>query len=194
MAVCTGGLRDLDHAAPFALRVVPAEAEIGHQLAQRFQPTDIVGLVLFGKFDDQDGVGIAAHGGGDDRLEHLDLASQRQHGAVDQFHRDRAEFHQMLGGVHRLIETAEMADAEHLVADHRPQFQLDLRGEGEGAFGAHQEMRQIVRRIARHQRVEIVAADAALHFGKFPGDFVGLARAEIEHVAKQRKAAVARVQ
>ena len=36
-----GGLQrrldDLDHAAPFALRVVPAEAEIGHQLAELLQ-------------------------------------------------------------------------------------------------------------------------------------------------------------
>ena len=31
------GFDDLDHAAPFALRLVPAEAEIGHQLAELLQ-------------------------------------------------------------------------------------------------------------------------------------------------------------
>ena len=108
-------------------------------------------------------------------LEHRDLAPQRQHGAVDQFHRDRAQFHQMLGRIHRLVKTAEMADAQHLVADHRPQLQFDLRGEGQRAFRSHQQMRQIVRRIARHQRVEIVAADPALHFREFFGDLGGLA-------------------
>ena len=54
--------------------------------------------------------------------------------------------HQMLGGIHRLVEAAEMADAQHLVADQRPQFQFDRGGEGQRAFGADQEMRQIVGR------------------------------------------------
>ena len=143
MAVCRPGSDDLDHAAPFALRIIPAEAEIGHQLAELFQPPDIFGLIFFGEFDDQNRIGIAAHGGGDDRLEHRDVAAQRQHGAIDQLHRDRPQFYQMLGGIHRLVETAEVADAEHLVADDRPQLQLDLRGEGERAFGAHQQMRQL---------------------------------------------------
>ena len=98
------------------------------------------------------------------------------------------QLHQMLGGIHRLVETAEMADAEHLVADHRPQLQFDLRGEGQRAFGADQEMRHVVRRVARHQRIEIVAADAALHFREFLGDLGRLALAEIEHVAKQMQA------
>ena len=110
-----------------------------------------------------------------------------EHGAIDQFHRNRAELHQMLGGIHRLVEAAEMADAEHLVADHRPQLQLDLRGEGERALGADQKMRHVVRRVARHQRIEIIAADAALHLWKLFRNLGGLAFAEIEHVAKQRQ-------
>ncbi len=52
-------------------------------------------------------------------------------------------------------------------------------------------MRQIVRRVARHQRIEIVAADPALHLREFFRDLGGLARAEIEHVAKQVHAAIA---
>ena len=77
-------------------------------------------------------------------LEHRDVAAEREHGAVDQFDRDRPQLDQMLGGVHRLVETAEMADAERLVADDRPQLQLDLGGEGERAFGADQQMRHVV--------------------------------------------------
>ena len=173
------GLGDLDHAAPFALRLVPAKTEIGHQLAELLQSPEVFGLILLGEFDDQHGVGIAAHGGADDRLEHRDLAPERDHGAVDQFDRDRPQLHQMLGGIHRLVEAAEMADAQHLVADHRPQLQFDLGGEGQRAFRADQQMRQVVRRIARHQRIEIVAADPALHLWESLGDFGRLALAEI---------------
>ncbi len=52
----------------------------------------------------------------------------------------------------------------------------------------------MLRRIARRQRIEIVAADAALHLGKARGDLVGLAGAEIEHVAEQGARAVARIE
>ena len=54
-------------------------------------------------------------------------------------------------------------------------------------------MRHVVRRIARHQRIEIVAADPALHLREFIRDLGRLALAEREHVAKQRKRGVGRV-
>ena len=190
MAVCGRGFDDVDHAAPFALRLVPAKAEIGHQFAELLQLLQVVGLILLGEFDDQQRIGIAAHGGIDHRPEHRNVAAERDHGAVDQFDRDRPQLYQMLGRIHRLVKAAEMADAEHLVADHRPQLQFDLGGEGQRAFGADQQMRHVVRRVARHQRIEIVAADAALHFWKSFGDLGRLALAEIEHVAKQRKPAL----
>ena len=158
-----------------------------------FRRRRVLGLILFGEFDDQDRIGIAANGRPDDRLEHRDLAAERDHGAVDQLDRDRAQFDQMLGGIHRLVEAAEMADAQHLVADDGPQFQLDLGGEGQRAFGADQKMRHIVGRVARHQRIEIVAADAALHFRKSLGDFLGLALAQRQHVAKQSRSHLAGV-
>ena len=180
-------LDDLDHAAPFALRIIPAEAEIGHQFAELLQPPDVFGLVLLGELHDQDGVGIATDRGADDRLKHRDLAAKRQHGAIDQFHRDGTKLHQMLGGIHRLVEAAEMADAEHLVADHRPQLQFDPGGEGERPFRSHQQMRHVVGGVARHQRIEIVAADAALHFRKSFGDLGRFAFAESQHVANRPK-------
>ncbi len=115
-------LCDLDHTAPFALGLVPAKTEIGHQLAKLLQAGQVFGLVFLGKLDDQDRIGIAAHGGGDDGSEHRDLAPQREHGAIRQLDCDRPQFYQMLGRIHRLVKTAEVADAQHLVADHRPQF------------------------------------------------------------------------
>ncbi len=193
-ACLQGGLCYLDHAAPFALRVIPAKAEIGHQLAELLQAPDVLGLSFLGEFDDQHRVGIAAHRGADDGLEHRDFAAQRDHGAIDQFDRDRAQFYEMLSRIHGFIKTAEMADAQDLVADHRPQLQFDLRGESQGALGSHQQMRHVVRRIARHQRIEIIAADAALHFWKFPGDFSRLAFAKRQHVAEQIEATLIRIQ
>ena len=166
IAALQRGFDDLDHAAPFALRVVPAKTEIGHQFAELLQALQIFGLIFLGEFHDQDRVGIAAHRRADHRLEHRDVAAERDHGAVDQFDRDRPQLHQMLGGIHGLVEAAEMADAQHLVADHRPELQLDLCRESQRPLRADQEMRHIVRRIARHQRIEIVAADPALHFWK----------------------------
>ena len=51
-------------------------------------------------------------------------------------------------------------------------------------------MRHVVGRIARHQRIEIVAADAPLHLWKSLRYLGRLALAEIEHVAEQREPAV----
>ena len=99
----------------------------------------------------------------------------------------------MLRGIHRLVETAEVADAEHFVADHRPQLQFDIGGEGQRALGTHQQMRKVIGGVARHQRIQIVAADAALHLGKLVRDLGGLARAERQHVAKQCEPAVVRI-
>ncbi len=181
-----GGLGHLDHAAPAPRRLVPAEPEVGHQLAELLQTLQVVGLVFLGELDHQQRIGIAAHGRLDGRAEHGDVAPEADHGAVDQFDGDRLEFHQVLGGVHRLIEAAEMADAEHLVADQRPQLQFDLGGEGQRAFGAHQDMGHVVLRPIGDQGVEIVAADAALHFRETFGDFAGFAVTQRQQVAKQR--------
>ena len=47
-------------------------------------------------------------------------------------------------------------------------------------------MREVDVVLAGHQRVEIVAADAALHFGKTLGDLTGLARADGEQILRER--------
>ena len=187
------GLRYLDHAAPFALRLVPAEAEIAHQLTELLQTLQVFGLILLGEFHDQHRIGVAAHGGANDRLEHRDVAAECDHGAVDQFYGNRAQLHQMLRRIHRLVEAAEMANAQHLVADDGPELEFDLCGEGQCAFGADQQMRHVIRSIARHQRIDVVAADAALHLWKPLGDLACLAFPEIEHVAEQREPAFGRV-
>ena len=47
-------------------------------------------------------------------------------------------------------------------------------------------MREVEIVAAGHQRVEIVAADPALHLGKVRFDRVGLARGEREQIARER--------
>ena len=81
---------------------------------------------------------------------------------------------------------AEVTGADRAPAEHRRQLQLDRGGERERAFGADQDVREIDVVSSRHQRVDVVAADAALHLGKARRDLVGLARAEREQIARQR--------
>jgi hypothetical protein len=47
------GLDDVDHAAPFAWRMVPAESKVRHQFGKLFQLLQIVRLIFFGEFHDQ---------------------------------------------------------------------------------------------------------------------------------------------
>ncbi len=79
-----------------------------------------------------------------------------------------------------------MAGADRAPAEQRPKLQLYLGGEGERAFGADEDVREIGVVLSRRQRVEIVAADAALHFGKTRLDFTRLARADGEKIARKR--------
>ena len=127
------------------------------------QAAEVLVLVVLGELDEQDRLGIAAHDRVDRRLEHGDVAREAQHGAVDQLDRDRPELDDVLRGVHRRCEAAEMAGADRAPAEQRRELQLDLGGERERALGADQDMREIEIVAAGHQRVEIVAADPALH-------------------------------
>ncbi len=85
------------------------------------------------------------------------------------------------------MEAAEMAGADRAPAEQRRELQLDLGGEGERALGADQDMREVDVVAAGHQRIEIVAADPALHLRETRRDLVGLARAERQEIARQRR-------
>ncbi len=73
--------------------MVPAKSKVGHHLAKLIQSPDVFGLILLGKLDDQDRIGIAAHRCSNDGLEHRNLAPEREHGAIHQLHRDRAKLY-----------------------------------------------------------------------------------------------------
>src|SRR5262245_42307646 len=68
----------------------------------------------------------------------------------------------------------------------RRQLELDAVGEAERALRPDQNMRQIDVVPARRQRVEIVAADPALHLRKADLDRAGFARAQRHQVLRQR--------
>ena len=170
------------HLAPL---VVPGDAEIAEQLAEPLQAAQIFVPILLGEFDEQNRLRIAAQKCLDRRLEHGDVGRQPQHGAVDQLDRDRPERDDVLRRLHRFVKAAEVAGAHRAAAEQRRELQLDLGRERQRAFGADEEMRQIDVVAARHQRIEIVAADAALHFWKAPLDLAGLARGDGEQVAHQ---------
>ena len=178
MAVCRCGIEHLDHAAPFCAGLVPGQAEIADQLVEPPEAAHVLVLVVLGELDEQDRLGIAAHDRVDGGLEHRDLAREAQHGAVDQLDRDRPELDDVLRGIHRRQEAAEMAGADGAPAEQRRKLELDPGGECERALGADQDMREVEIVAAGHQRVEIVAADPALHLREMRFDRVGLARGD----------------
>ena len=175
----------LDDAAPFRANFVEAETEIAHHGGELFQLAPVLGFAIV-EFDQQDRLRFAADKGFQRRAEHRDLARKFQHGAVDQFDGDRFQFHQMLRGVHCLVERTEMAGADRTLAEQRRKLQLDARGERERAFRAEQDVREIVLRRIRGERIQIVAADAALNFGKARLDLVRLAQADIKQIRCKR--------
>ena len=185
IAALQGRIEHLDHSAPFRAGLVPAKAEIAHQLAELLEPPKIFVLVVLAEFHQQHRIGRTAHELLERRPEHRDVARQLDHGAIDQFHGNGLELDDVLGGIHRLVETAEMAGADCAAAEHRRQLQFDLGREAERAFRPDQDMREIEIVAARREGVEIVAADPALDLGEARVDLVGLALADREQIARQ---------
>ncbi len=170
-----GGVGGLDHGA--------GEAEIAHQLDQLHQPPpDVVG-VLAGEFDEQQRRRLALDEAVDGGAEHGNVARQVDHGAVDQLDRGRAQRHDAPGRRHRLVESREMADAEHAVRRDRLQLELDGIEEGERALRADQQMRHVVAGIVDH--VDVVAADPAQQLGEALGDLGRFAPVQRAHVAHE---------
>ena len=90
-----------------------------------------------------------------------------------------------LGGVHRGMKAAEMAGADGAPAEQRRRLELDLGGECERALGADQNMREVEIVAAGRERIEVVAADPALHLWKSVRDLGSLALAQRQHVPEQ---------
>ena len=79
-----------------------------------------------------------------------------------------------------------MAGADRAPAEQRPQLELDAGREAEGPLRPDENLREIVHRRVGRERIQIVAADAALHFGKSRRDLVGFAHADGEQILRKR--------
>ena len=123
MAVCSAGSAISTTPPHLAPIFVPREAEIAHHLDELLHLARVLVRPVV-EFDQQHGLGLFAHEFLERRAEHRDRPGEIEHRLVDQLDRDRAQLHQMLGRVHRLVELAEMADADHALAEHRPELQL----------------------------------------------------------------------
>ena len=186
IAACSCGIEHLDHAAPFCAGCCPsrsrdrpsareprrAGARSRPGRPRRTRPAGAPPARRARSFER--------------RAEHRDVAREPDHGAIDQLDRDRAELDDVLRRLHRLVEAAEMAGADRAPAEHGDSFS-SIAVEN---ASVPSEPTRICARLTivapGHQRVEIVAADPALHLGKARCDLVGLARAEREQVARQR--------
>jgi hypothetical protein len=146
-------------------------------------------VVVLAELDQQDRLRRLAHELVERRLEDRNLARELDHRAVDQFHRDRLEAHDVLRRIHRLEEAAEVAGADRAAAEQRRKLQLDARRKRQRPFPADEDVREVDVVLAGHQRVEIVAADAALHFREPLGDLTGFARADGEQILSRAAAA-----
>ena len=137
------------------------------------QPAQIFLVIVLAELDQQDRFRRLAHEFVERRPEDRDFARELDHGAVDQLDRDRQQMHDVLRRLHRVVEAGEMHGADRAAAEHGRKLQFDAGGKAERAFRADQHMGEVDVVLARHQRVEIVAADPALHLGKAFGDLVG---------------------
>ena len=90
IAACSSGSSTSTTPPRLAPRLSQPIAEIAHQFVKLLQPAQIFVLIVLGELDEQHGVRIAVHELLERRAEHRDLARQLDHGAVDQFDRDRA--------------------------------------------------------------------------------------------------------
>ena len=178
-------IEHLDNAAPARAAVVPVEAEIADQRLERAQAAQIFLVIVFAEFDQQHRGRRTAHELLQRRAEDIDLAGEFDHRGVDQLNRDRLQTHNVLRAIHSFVEAAEVNRTDRAAAEQRRQLQFDAGREGERALATDQNMREVDVVLSWHQRVEIVAADAALHFRKPRSDFLGLALADDEKVVRE---------
>jgi len=89
------------------------------------------------------------------------------------------------GHVHGLVEAAEMAGADGARSDQRCELELDLGREGERALRPDQDVRQVEIVAARHQRVEVIAADPPLDLREPGLDLLRLRGREPEQALRQ---------
>ena len=173
----------LDHAAFGLARIAPAKPKLCHQIAKRGQSPPIFDWI-FGKFHQQQCLGVAAHEFINDGAKLRDIPSQSDHVVIDKLNCHGAKFDDMLCGLHRGAEGRKMTDAQGFGPQDWRQFQIDRPGDAKRAFRANHQMRHI-RRIPQ-KRVDIVPPDTPLHLGKPRSDLVRFTSRQGNQVLFQR--------
>ena len=171
----------LDHAA--------RQAEVAHQLDQLAEPRQQRLLVVAGELDQQDRRRLADQRRLDRRPEGRVGERQLDHGAVDQLDRGRPQLDDVLRRVHRGAEGREVDDAQHLGARQLgAACSVRLRGVGERAFGADQQVREVDAAVGGVgplalvvEDVEVVAGDAAQHLGPARLDLGAVLLRQVAH-------------
>jgi hypothetical protein len=90
-----------------------------------FTPARLEARLLAGELHQQDRLRLAAHELAHDGCERRVGERQVEHGAVDELHGARAQLHDVLRGIHRVVEAGEVGDAERLVLGQRCQPDVD---------------------------------------------------------------------
>ncbi len=150
------------------------EAQVAHEFAEARYATRLLVTIRAGEFHEQDRLGLAFHKLADDRCERGIGKRQVQHGAVDQLHGARPKLDDVLGRVHRVVESRKMCDTERLVLRQFREADVDLLEPGEGAFAADQQSREI--EVLRRNAIEVVSRDVSRDLRVARRNLVALAR------------------
>ena len=170
--------------------------QVTHQVAELGKFGQQQGALLTGKFDEQDGLGLADQRCFNDGPEGRVGARQVDHRAVHQFHCGGAELDNVLRGVHGRSKGREVHHAEQLGLGQRAQAQRQGFGEGECAFRPHQQVRQLdlaisaVRPLTSSVKdVEVVAAHAAQDTGPLGVDITAVQIGKATHKSSDVRSA-----
>src|SRR4029078_4348838 len=116
-----------DHGTPLRAILIPAEAKIANQILELLKHTEIDFVIVLAELDQQDSFRRFAIEFFKGRHKDRDLPCKLDHGAVDEFDRDRLEPHDVLRGAHRRAEASEMACADRTAAEKGRQLSFDAR-------------------------------------------------------------------
>ena len=157
-------LRHLHHGVHMAV--------IGHTGIEALEVAHQCVPVVAGEFHQEQTIRRATGDVGQRRPEHRDVGAEHQHVVVDELHRHGIEIDDRLRRLHGGAERGEVADAHDPVRWQARQFQGDAGGGRQRALRADEEMGEVRPRL--DQRIEIVAADPALHARVHAQDLVAL--------------------
>src|SRR5881396_3525082 len=111
-------------------------------------------------------------------------ARQADHRPIHELDRGRCELDYVLGCLHRLPESPEMAHAQGPEPGQGRELQMDPLGIRERAFGADQELREVPFAAGIH-KIQVVSLHAPQHLRPARFDFSRLALGDGAHLLRE---------